>query len=440
MVAESGVGFDAEIGVIGSLLISPELVGQTLTKLEDRDFGASKARMVWQAIRKLFAAGKPVDAMTVRSELGDGKNDGWTEYLMSCMDNTPTAANVWEYVRLTREAARLRRLQTLGMSLLNSHDLTDALELVSKASAELVDKPGIQAVTMEQAMLKFFERQKAKKEFLPWPFEKLQDRMFVDKGDVVVLGGYSSVGKTALAIQLAWYWASAGKKVGFFSLETGDEKLHDRLISHVMRMELATIKRNELTEADYEALTIASPRLIKPNLEYVPAARMAVQDIQAYSLSRGYEIIIIDYLQLLQGNGSRRFEMVTDVSIELHRMSQSTGITVIPLSQLSRAEKSGGENKAPTMSSLRESGQIEQDADVVMLLYKEEDTPNSRRVLKIAKNKEGELGYIYLTFDGPHQTFRESVVDAPAPRRRKEPENKQMSFTELPPQQDDMPF
>lgn len=440
MVREHSDALASEVGVLGSLLLSSELVGEALTKLEDSDFSDNRARLVWQAIRRLFAAGKPIDAMTVRDELGGSKGDGWSDYLLSCMDNTPTAVNVWEYVRRTRESARLRRLQALGLALVNSHSLDEALETMGKASAELVDRPGIQAVTMEQAMLKFFERNHSRKEYLPWPFEKLQDKLYIDKGDMVVLGGYSSAGKTALALQLAWFWASRGKKVGFFSLETGDEKLHDRIITHVMRLDFSAVKRHELTEADNEALCLAHKRLTGPELEYIPASRTSVDDIQAFSLSRGYEIIFIDYLQLVQGRGNRLYEQVTDVSKRLHQMSQSTGITVVPLSQLSRAEKSGGAQKAPTMSSLRESGQIEQDADLVMLLYKEEDTPNARRVLQIAKNKEGELGLVYLTFDGQHQTFQESVVDAPAPRRKPEPELKQVQMYELPPQQSDMPF
>ena len=166
---------------------------------------------------------------------------------------------------------------------------------------------------------------------------------------------------------------------------------------------------------------------------------MSVEEIRASALSRGYDVIFIDYLQLIQSGARSRYEGVTDISIGLHQLSQSTGITVVALSQLSRPEKSGDGAKAPTMASFRDSGQIEQDADVAMLLYKEEDTPNSRRVLHIAKNKEGEIGKIYLAFDGQHQRLYESAVDAPAPRKRREPEYKQVQFYDLGSDPDD-PF
>lgn len=206
-------------------------------------------------------------------------------------------------------------------------------------------------------------------------------------------------------------------------------------------MNLAKIKRSELDESDYQALSIASKRLIKPELELIEAAGMTVADIQAFSLSRRYDAIFIDYLQLIPSpQGRSRYDAVTDVSIRLHQMSQTTGIAVFPLSQLSRPDKDRDGRKAPNMASLRESGQIEQDADVIMLLYKEDpDRPDSRRVLKIAKNKEGEVGQIYLTFDGNTQTFRESVYDAPAPKPRSEPEYMQVKLGDPPPEGDPWP-
>ena len=201
-----------------------------------------------------------------------------------------------------------------------------------------------------------------------------------------------------------------------------------------MRLDFAKIKRSELDEADYEALAIASKRLTEPRLEWVEASGMTVGDIRAHALSRNYQVIFLDYLQLAQPPAGWRgtdYERVSAISIALHQMSQSTGITVVALSQLSRADKTGNDTKAPTMASFRGSGQIEQDADVAMLLYKEEDLPNSRRVLHVAKNKEGETGKIYLAFDGQHQRLYESAVDAPAPKKRPEPPLKQVRFEDL---------
>ena len=436
MVAEAERNV-AQMAVLGSMLLESKLVGEVLAKVAPSDFTTHKCRMVFLAIRSVFTSGEPVDPVSVLHKLGGQEGGEWAQYLIEVMDITPTAANVWEYVKILREQARLYYLNELGGLLQVTNDMDKAREYISKINALLSDRPGVRIVNMEQAMMEFIERQNTRHEYLTWPFEKLNDKLFVEGGDLVVLGGYASAGKTAAALMVAWWWATRGKKVGFFSLETGDKKLHDRLMAHTMKLDFGEIKRGELKEADFEALAVASPRLIKAGLEYIDASGMSVADIQAIALSRRYDAIFVDYLQLVAGDSSHRYESVTGVSIGLHRMAQSNGITVVALSQLSRPEKSGQAGKAPGMSSLRDSGQIEQDADVLMLLYKEEDTPNARRVLKIAKNKEGEVGMDYLAFDGRHQTFRESVVDAPAPRSRREPEYKQVEFRELPQGQDD---
>ena len=168
-------------------------------------------------------------------------------------------------------------------------------------------------------------------------------------------------------------------------------------------------------------------------------------DIQSLALSGRYEIIYIDYLQLIAPEDRRRsdVEQVTQISKDLHTMAQTTGITVCALSQLSRPQKSGEQEKSPGLHSLRQSGQIEQDADGVILLYKDEPkNPKSLRVLKIAKNKEGEAGGIsYLVFDGAHQRFKESLTQISKPPKPKtEPEYKQTSFEELADPDIELPF
>lgn len=437
MVAEADRRTVTQWSVLGSMLLEDKLVGEVLARVEASDFTTPKCRTVFQAIKRAFTAGEPVDPVVVLHKLGGSEDGEWARYLLELMEITPTAANIWEYVRDMREDAKIYYLQELGGLLHVNRSLDSAREYAGKINALLADRPGVRIVGMEQAMQEFIGRQNEKHEYLTWPFEKLNDRLFVEGGDFVVLGGQASAGKTAAALMMAWWWANRGKKVGFFSLETGDRKLHDRLMAHTMKLDFGEIKRGELKEDDFEALAIASSRLIKAGLEYVNASGMTVADIQAIALSRGYDIILVDYLQIIKGASDRRYEAVTDVSIELHRLAQSNGITVLALSQLSRPPGKG--NKPPNMSSLRESGQIEQDADVVMLIYKEEDLPNARRILKIAKNKEGEIGAIYLSFDGVHQTFRESEMGAPAARTRREPDYKQIELRELPPDGDD-PF
>ena len=431
----------AQQAVLGALLLSPELTGEVVAQVRDRDFVTATHRLTYQAIRALFAEGREPDPVAVLHRLGQTEQQPWQEYLVGLMERTPTAANIWEYVALLKEQARLYHLRQLGERLAQAPSAEEAEKCLADGNALMVDKPGLRYVTMERALLDFYDRHKTRHEYLTWGLDKLNHRLFVDRGDMVVLGGYASSGKTLLAIQFAWHWAKLGRKVGFFSLETGEGKLEDRLISYSMGLDFGKIKRSELTEEDYKALALASQRLIRPKLEWVPAGGMTVEDIRSAALSRGYDAIFVDYLQLIQGDRRRsRAEEVAGISIGLHQLSQTTGVTVVALSQLSRPEKGGEGVKAPTLASLRESGQIEQDADVVMLLYKEEDTPHSRRVLHIAKNKEGETGKLYLAFDGARQKLSESVADAPAPQKRREPAYRQMRFTELTQPDPDDPF
>lgn len=217
--------------------------------------------------------------------------------------------------------------------------------------------------------------------------------MYTEPGDFVILGGYPSAGKTMLATQFAVSMAST-RRVGIFSLETRDRKLYDRIISQAAKIPFDRIKRHDLRSEDFTAAANFGNEAERLQLDIIDAAGMSVADIQAISLVRHYNVIFIDYLQLLQGPGDKRFEVVTNISLALHTMAGTTGITVVALAQLTRPEK-GRKNLSPTMSSLRESGQLEQDADAVFLVYlDDDDEPAGDRILKIGKNKEGGQGFI----------------------------------------------
>ena len=194
----------------------------------------------------------------------------------------------------------------------------------------------------------------------------------MERGDFIVLGGYPSAGKTAFSLQLAWNQAK-DHRVGYFSLETKPEKIIDRTVASVCGVDFGRIKGHALTQEDWDACAARSKAYTTRKLEVIKAGSLSVTDIQALALAGQYEIIYVDYLQLVEPEDRRRSEteIVAQISKDLHTMAQTTGITVCALSQLSRPEKSGREEKAPGLHSLRQSGQIEQDADGVMLLYKE---------------------------------------------------------------------
>lgn len=422
-----GEYFEAQRSVIGSMLIDgPHVAGIVMHRSREEDY-TGEYKTLFRACRELFQAGKPVDAVTVADKVGRS----YALFLHELMDETPTAANVEVYLDILVEKSKLLRIQSLAANAVNCISLEEVQKLVEQQQRILGDRPGVKIVSMEQGLLNFYERQRQPANLIPWGMEKVDGTFRCEYGDFVVLGGYPSAGKTALSLQLAWTQAK-DKRVGYFSLETHPDKIMDRTVTAVCGVDFGRIKEHTLQDADWREIEYRSSAMVGRKLEIIQAGGLSVVDIQALALARRYEIIYIDYLQLIAPDDRRRsdVEQVTQISKDLHVMAQTTGITVCALSQLSRPQKGGENEKAPGLHSLRQSGQIEQDADGVLLLYKEEpNNPRSRRCLKIAKNKDGEAGgIVYLVFDGAHQSFKPSVVDKPV---RREPEYKQMTFTSL---------
>ena len=431
----------AQVAVLGSLLIDPSLVGQALERIRPEDFLDPKCRMVFQAIKGLYAEGKPTDPVTVRGKLGGKEGDGWTEYLLELIELTPTAANLWEYAALMREQARLAKAAQLGGLLQAAQDLDKARSYIAQLNELLVERRGVRRMDMSQMLLAFTDRHSGEPvEYITWGLPKVDGGTYTEMGDMVVLGGSPSAGKTALAVTMAYHQAK-DRRVGFYSLETSQYKLADRLMANLAGIELSAIKRNEITGEEWQRVADESDRIRGRKLELIEASGMTVQDIQADALAHRYEIVYIDYLQLIEPETRRvnRTEQVSGISRGLQQLAHGTGRLVVALSQLTRAEYTDKhEPIEPTMSALRESGQIEQDADVILLLYLEESNrpENSRRVLKIAKNKEGTRGRVYLVFDGQYQRFRESAIEEPSPgakrQSRRRTSGDQVTFEDLP--------
>lgn len=395
----------AQYSVLGCALLDGRTVPQIIAATSEDDF-TGPCLAVYKAVRGLFTEGKPVDPVIV----GDRIGGGYTEFLTQLMEITPSAANVEYYIGLCRDSSRLCRLRELGGQMQEAETLEEAMELLESMNRATVEHGKTKAVTMEEAMSSFYQRHEGEKEYLSWPIDGLDGKLYAEQGDLIILGGYPSDGKSALALQMAWHM-TRNKRVGFFSLETNPDKLFDRMMAHVGHIPMESIKTNRFSQQYWDRAAEASGAAVSRNLEFIPAAGMTTADIKAVSLAHRYEVIFVDYLQLVAGKGKDRFSIVTDVSIGLHTMAQSTGIAVVALAQLSRPEK--GKNKEtppPELSSLRESGQIEQDADIVFMVYR----PNqelSDRMLLIRKNKEGTLGSIALDFDGQYQTFTRKRSD-----------------------------
>lgn len=389
---------EAQHGVLGSVLIAPKLASQVISQMTDSDF-SGKCVAVFQAIRHIFSQGLPVDVVTIRDKLGAD----YGSFLVQLMEITPTAAHCQTYIDLAKKQARTAQLRAIGQQMADAEDPVEVQTLLEKAIAVNAENHSLRAVTMFDAVVNFTHRMtSAPPEYLPWPIKGMQKKLNTEQGDFVILGARPSVGKTALALQSAWTMA-ATKKVGFFSLETGVKKLTDRQIANVCGIPLNEIKHCRLNEHGYQrVMEFANGEAKKRRLEIIQSAGSTVAEVCAYASARQYDVIYIDYLQILSASGKTEYERATEISLSLHRFSQSSGVTVVALSQLSRT----GDGGDPGMAALRASGQIEQDADAVLLLYLEnEETPNGPRILRCAKNKDGERFRVKLNFDGKHQRF-----------------------------------
>lgn len=413
----------AEVGVLGSMLIDEAAVGPMLLAVSEQDFQTPAHRNIFRAIRDLYNRGSPVDSILVNETLGGG----YGQVILDICDRTPTAANADAYAEALKKSSRLWQLRQIGAALDQADDEETCQELIDKANLLFVERSGIRRVSMDQAFREFFTRRDGSKvDFLRWGFADMDELIHVGPGDMVVVGGYPSAGKTAFALQLAFHIAKS-KRVGFFSYETDADKLYDRTVACQTLIDFGKIMKNELGQEDYGRVKDMRKHLTAPQLELLEANGMTVSAISSYAMAHHYDVIFIDYLQKIPANRTSRygsdFERVSQVSNDLQQLGRTTKKTVIALSQLSRPEKTkSGKPQPPRLSDLRQSGQIEQDADVVMLLYKEyPDFDFSHRLLDIAKNKDGIPGRgIRLSFDGAKQRFSKAAGPPPAQNKPKE--------------------
>lgn len=427
---------DAETGVLGAMLLDEAAVGPMLLAVEAEDFHTPERRAVFQAIRRRYGAGEPVDPVLISEDLGPQSR----ELIYRLMELTPTASNADAYAAALKRASRLWRLQEIGRTMAEAVDPESCQELVDKANLLFAERSGIRRVTMGQAVEGFFARRGGEPvEHLRWGFSDLDDWLHVGAGDMVVIGGHASSGKTAFGLQVA-FGIARSKRVGFYSYETGADKLADRIIACQTLTSYGRMMGNTLTEQDYANVLAMRPHLTAPCLDLLEASGMTVASIGAYSMAHHYDVVIVDYLQKIpaarDGRPLSEFDRVSQVSSDLQQLGRTTGKTVIALSQLSRGERDkAGHTKAPTISSLRQSGQIEQDADVVMLLYRErsEDYSATRRVLDVVKNKDGIAGRgMLLEFDGDTQRFKRSIGQPVPVKSPKEDGPKQLTFRDIP--------
>lgn len=396
MRVEASKWLEAQNAVLGSALIEPKVVPRVLAGLTADDF-SGPCQTVFSAMAEVFSSGFPVDVVSVANKLGGE----YRKFLAQLMQVTPTAANVDMYIDLCREQSRVLSCREIGKQLAECEASEEARKLVEQASGLMASAVAKRTVNMADSLQRFFSKPEQRVKYLSWPIQDLDRLLYVGPGKFLILGAEPSVGKTAFALQCAWHWAGSGR-VGFFSYETDPDTLFDRLIASTCGISMQSLKTNRITQKEWDTVCQASDSISKRKLDLISAAGMTASDIRAKVMEGGYKVIVVDYLQIVASKGGSRYEQVTNISIDLHTIAQSLGVTVLALAQLSRND----EDRAPRNSDLRESGQIEQDADVIMMLQLEKKSrPAGPRKLFVTKNKEGELFQTILTFDGRYQRF-----------------------------------
>ncbi len=392
-----------ELKILGTMLQQPDKSGDAFAVLTSSDFAVDAYGQVFAAIERLRLCGAPVDPVTLEHELG-------AEFrIILRQAQIMEPIDLAYYVEMLKEQGKLKTIRQAALNVAYAPSYSAAASGMDGLNELFVTKKNTKIVSATEAAADFCARaSKAKPEYLSFGMPRLDGLLYMELGDMMIIGGYPSSGKTMLSLQMAAH-LSAKYRVGFYSLETSPAKLVDRLLSHLSRVPLKKIKYRDLADADSLALSRAAERLSGMQLDFIDAGGMTVRDIQSLSLSRKYQVIFIDYLQLVAGSTRQsRYDQVTQISQSLHTLGRAHGIAIVALAQLKRPEKEKGKFVPPSMADFRESGQIEQDADSALLVYPT-DPMNYRsdRWLYIAKNKEGTRERYELEFDGAIQTMRE---------------------------------
>ena len=438
----------AQESVIGALLIDPDYsAGLIFQSAKPSHFGETELRHVFEAARELWNENRKLDAVTILDKAGSE----YEQLLRDCMINTPTSRNLPAWLEICQDSARLTAMQAEALAIVNADRADDAAAAWERMGTMLQDADQGEDLSLGELIGDYCDRMQDKRpvRYLNWGIESLDRDLYVSGGQFGVIAADSSVGKTALALQFAYHMAADGHRVGFFSLETPKENLEDRLLAQyqVAGIPLPSTKRKKLTDEDLRAAGEAGMRSDQIYLRILRNYE-TLERIRAKTIQRRFDVIFIDYVQLIDAPGRERWDIVTNISMGLHRMAQQLGITVIGLSQITPAVKG---QKAPTKDDLRESRQLKQDADFILLLYPdtEEGVPPTARVLEIAKNKDGRCARLRMDFEPEHMTFKYHAKTMPeiwsegravkAAQRAKKP--KAGELVELPPGKgDDLPF
>ena len=418
---------DAEMSLLGAVLIDDEVLSNVSENLKPYDFYDKRHELIYGAMFRLFERHKPVDLLTLSDELG--KKDelelvGGSAYLTELTNYVPTAANAEAYAEINaQKAVRRRLIKAAGDIAEMSYDEEkNVQEVMETAEANLFAVSDAESkqelVSLEQILTESFDRmeelhrEKGKLRGLTTGWRDL-DKMTagLQRSDLIIIAARPAMGKSTLVSNLAHSVASREKQAAlFFSLEMSKEQLVDRMLAEAAGVDAWNIRTGNLSDSDFEKLSNAMGEMAETPIYIDDTPGLSVLEMRtkarrvAHSMPLG--VIIVDYLQLMRGTaknyGDNRVQEVSEISRGLKLIARELNVPVIALSQLSRSVESRNP-QIPQLADLRESGSIEQDADIVMFIYREDYyNPETDRAhitdLIIAKHRNGPTGRIELYF------------------------------------------
>ncbi|WP_027725618.1 replicative DNA helicase [Tuberibacillus calidus] len=424
----------AEQAVLGAIFLEPSAIGAASERLMPEDFYRTSHQRIFQVMLDLSERGEPVDVVTVTAELRNQKlldEVGGLDYISELANSTPTAANIEFYSQIVEEKSLLRRLIRSATKIVSDgytrdDDVDVILDDAEKAILEVSQRKRSTAFQSIKDILveaydniEMLHNRKGDVTGIPTGFIEL-DRMTAgfQKNDLIIVAARPSVGKTAFALNIAQNVATkTNENVAIFSLEMGAQQLVMRMLCAEGNIDAQRLRTGKLAEEDWQKLTMAMASLSNAGIYIDDTPGIRVNEIRSkcrrLKQEKGLGMVLIDYLQLIQGSRTGRNENrqqeVSEISRSLKAIARELEVPVIALSQLSRGVESR-QDKRPMMSDIRESGSIEQDADIVAFLYrddyynKESEKQNIIEII-IAKQRNGPVGTVELAFIKEYNKF-----------------------------------
>ena len=421
----------AEQAVLGSMLIDPDCIKDVMDKLRPEDFYLRANRDIFETIYHMFVYSRPIDGVTVAGEMEKTGVYNTRDYLLQLMDVTPTSANVMEYVQIVLDKSLMRQVASAAgsisaMVLDGAGDAGDMLEAAEQKVYAIRRGRSAQnmvpvSMVLEDVMAHLAELTASGGKTLPGLSTGLSavDAKIngLNKSDLLLLAARPGMGKTSMALNVALSAArESGKTVAIFSLEMSKEQLVTRLIASEGLVENTRLVTGNLRESDWQRIAEAASSLSRMDIRIDDNPLLTVADMNAKCRRLdNLGLVVIDYLQLMTSaggkgySGENRQQAVSDISRMLKIMAKELQVPVLCLSQLSRANEKR-DDKRPMLSDLRESGAIEQDADIVLFLYRDDyynSDSEKRNVAEciVAKNRHGETGKVELRWMPEYTAF-----------------------------------